>query len=260
MSAVGLAARAAVVSALGFTLVPVLGADPAMACSCIQSTEQESLERADVVFKGTNDDVEATNDQFGDRVFVFTPSTTYKGTTAKPQKVFTADNSAACGVDLNGVGPFLVFAPESDGGKAGLSTSLCSGTREIGANSRPDFAPNPAVILTGGPSDPTPGSTGGGEDPMTPPCCKPLVGEPGAEPAPDAVPDNEAGGPVVAPIGAEAPLVQTTGMAVDSAAVESATLLGDEQGSTNYLPFAGAVAALGAAAFFGFGWARRRRS
>lgn len=155
MSAVGLAVRAAV-SALGFALVPVLGANPAMACSCIQSTEQENYERADVVFKGTMDDARATNDQFGDRVFVFTPSTTYKGKATAPQKVSTAGNSAACGVDLTGSGPFLVFAYNDPGRKSGLAkprdpdlrASLCGGTREVGAKEKLPFGPGRPVKAT----------------------------------------------------------------------------------------------------------------
>lgn len=249
VSAVGLAVRAAAVSALGFTLVPVLGANPAMACSCIQSTEQENYERADVVFKGTMDDARATNDQFGERVFVFTPSTIYKGKAAKPQKVSTAGNSSACGADLTGGGPFLVFAAKADGAKAGLSTSLCSGTREIGTDEKPDFKAH---------GDTSDGRMyKGGGDPVSPPCCKPLVGEPGAEPAPDAVPDNEAGGPVVAPTSVDAPLMQTTGMATDSASPGATTA---EDGPNLLVTGTAGLVGLGALAALGFATARRRRS
>ncbi len=282
MSAARLAARAVMVSALGFTLVPVLGANPAYACSCIQSNEQENLERADVVFKGTMDDVEATNDQFGERVFVFTPSKTYKGKTSKPQYVSTAGNSAACGVDLTGGGPFLVFANKSDDAdsKADLSTSLCSGTREIKAGEEPDFKVNQATKVDEGPSEPTPpvsaeepkgrtsqGSTGGGSDPVAPPCCKPMVDPQGDSVDGPSAPDANPNEPRTdeAPIGAPMPaedmplMLQTTAVATDSAAAaESAQAAGASDDASSWLPLLGALAAVGAAAG-GTGWAVRRR-
>ncbi|MGQ0464846.1 MAG: hypothetical protein ACT4QG_05960 [Sporichthyaceae bacterium] len=287
MSAVGLAVRAAAVSALGFALVPVLGANPAMACSCIQSTEQENYDRADVVFRGTMDDVEAANDRFGARVFVFTPSTTYKGKTTTPQKVSTAGDSAMCGVDLTGAGPFLVFANKADDGKAALSTSLCSGTREIESDEEPDFEVpvNKSTKVDSGPRQPKgdtpvaapddPGTSGGGADPVAPPCCKPLVDESDGAPTypmPLVAPDERADGAVdsddapsgpgvaaIAPADDTPLMLQTSAVASDSAAAgESAHAAGDD--STNYLPFAAAVAAFGAAGIAGLGWARRRRS
>ena len=53
MSPAKLAGRAVLVSALTITLVPVLGASPAFACSCAMATDKQHYKSADVVFKGT---------------------------------------------------------------------------------------------------------------------------------------------------------------------------------------------------------------
>lgn len=276
MSAVRLAARAVVVSALGFTLVPVLGASPAYACSCIQSTEQENYERADVVFKGILDDVKATKSQFGEQVFTFTPSKTYKGATTKPQQVSSAGNSAACGVNLSGSGPFLVFAHKAEGdAKAPLTTSLCSGTREIKADEEPDFKASNPVQVDKGESAPTPSepaderegrsSAGGGSDPSGP------VSDPDVDPAPDGEPSAPDARPEPGPPGDEpvmlpvsdgdavdTPLMMQTGaVAANDTAGESASAAGDSDG-VGWLPLAAAIGLVGAAAA-GTGWAVRRR-
>ena len=266
MSAVRLAARAVVVSALGFTLVPVLGVNPAYACSCIQSTEQENYERADVVFKGTMNDMEAVHDPSGRRYFSFTPSKTYKGKTDSSQLVSTAQDSAACGVDLYGSGPFLVFANKADDpdARADLTTSLCSGTREIRADEDPDFTVNKATKVDEGPSEPTPpvsaeepkgrtspGSSGGGEDPNTPPCCKPMVDPDEAPSAPDAEPLNDPAvdqPPVGTPMPADGdavdtPLMMQTGaVANDSAAAGESVNAAADNENTGWAVAAAAAA------------------
>ncbi|MGQ0844663.1 MAG: hypothetical protein ACT4QF_11055 [Sporichthyaceae bacterium] len=282
---VRLAARALAVSALGFTLVPVLGANPAYACSCIQSTEQENYERADVVFKGTMNDVEATNRQSGDRTFFFAPSTTYKGKTTDPQEVSTAGNSAACGVDLTGGGPFLVFANfDEEDEKGELRTSLCSGTREIGANETPDFKAHgatsdgrvykggavdepagPATPMDDGETRPGVGTTGGGSTGGSDP--RQISADPDADPgdrsAPDSGPNlpvsiDEA--PVTTTAAEDTPLMQTTGIAQDSAAGESAAPEPEEAGPNAMLTAAAGLAGLGALAAVGAGLYRRRQS
>jgi hypothetical protein len=65
------------------------------------------------------------------------------------QKVKTADNGAACGLELSGTGPFLVFAYKPEGKKSGagqvLEANLCGGTRPIGADEHPSFGKGKAV-------------------------------------------------------------------------------------------------------------------
>lgn len=151
-------ARVLLVAGLTLGVTPVLGVNPAQACSCVQADEQEQFEQATHVFKAIVNGVEGTfprDGSSGSRTYSFNVGSIYKGEVDDPQAVSTAGDSAACGVDLEGAGPFLVFA--GAGESAGeLSMNLCGGTREIGADEEPDFtAPGP-----GEPGDQDPGGGG----------------------------------------------------------------------------------------------------
>lgn len=143
---------------LAIGLTPVLGADPAYACSCIAAKEKKLYKLADVVFKGkvTERAETAAAEHFGadptpaSVVYTFTPTRLYKGKVAKPQMVTTAGDSAACGVNLDGQGPFLVFAnrPEptdtslaakKEAAKKPLTINLCGGTRQFKKGEVPSF-------------------------------------------------------------------------------------------------------------------------
>lgn len=136
--------RALFVSAMAITLTPVLGANPAYACSCISQTDRQALKAADVVFKGkiTKRVVPAeqeTDPNAGPVIYVFDPVRVYKGRVKiDAQRIKTAANSAQCGIDVNGVGPYLVFADKNSKGK--LSFNLCGGTRAY-KERNPGFGP-----------------------------------------------------------------------------------------------------------------------
>ncbi|MGQ0632010.1 MAG: hypothetical protein ACT4P1_13310 [Sporichthyaceae bacterium] len=136
--------RALFVSALAITLTPVLGANPAYACSCIAQTDRQALKAADVVFKGkiTKRIVPAAQENdpnAGPVVYVFDPIRVYKGVVkVENQRIKTGANSAMCGIDINGVGPYLVFADKKKNGK--LTFNLCGGTRAYNERN-PGFGP-----------------------------------------------------------------------------------------------------------------------
>jgi hypothetical protein len=88
--------------------------------------------------------------------FVFEVEAVYKGQARARQSVVTPAGGAGCGLDLNGRGPFLVFAGsepvldlEAEDGE--LYSTSCSGTRGL------DVAPVPAAFGEGRP--PAPGSS-----------------------------------------------------------------------------------------------------
>lgn len=168
MSVAKLAGRIVLVSALTMTLVPILGASPAFACSCRGGSDQEHYQRAEVVFKGTlrkttppkprPDGLRSSTDP---AVYEFLPSRVYKGEGASPTRVSSAVSGANCGLEISGRGPFLVFAGMSDKrtraetGGAPLRASLCGGTRELGAKEKVPFGPGrrvePAQTTVAGP-------------------------------------------------------------------------------------------------------------
>lgn len=167
MTAAGLAGRAVLVSALAVTLVPLLGADPAMACSCAMATDAEHYRSADVVFKGTltrtippkprPDGMQSSMDP---EIFVFAASRAYKGTITNPVRVSTPVSGASCGLEISGKGPFLVFANRDTRDKQ-LHANLCGGTRKLGAKEKVPFgkgtAVKPAKSSTGSaPATPSP--------------------------------------------------------------------------------------------------------
>ncbi len=206
---IGPVGRVLLVTGLAVGVMPVLGANPAYACSCVQTDEQDQYDQATHVFKGTLTEgaVERSGDQdsgAGSVTYTFDVLDSYKGTVGDPQKVSTASQSATCGVNLDGTGPFLVFAydagdptgraasvgddppapasPDASDTPAAetpaaeapvLTMSLCGGTRPIGLNDQPTFGAAPD---DGAPAEPTPA------EPVTP------TGEPAkpAEPSTEA--------------------------------------------------------------------------
>ena len=143
----GSLSRALLATGIAIGVLPIVGADPAYACSCVQTDEQRRYDQATHVFKGTVLAAQGTAtsaDEVSTEpvVYTFDVISTYKGRVTDPQKVSTAGNSAACGVELDGDGPFLVFA-QADGSE--LTMNLCGGTRPIGENDEPTFGRTPTA-------------------------------------------------------------------------------------------------------------------
>jgi hypothetical protein len=155
-------ARAAVVGATAFALVPTIGISPAHACSCVGRDDAQSFEAADVVFRGTLPAGTVTGRGDSDPVVLtFAADRVYKGTAYTAQKVSTSASGASCGLEISGAGPFLVFAsdPRDEDGTAPEvapgtvpvpEASLCGGTRELRADETPPFGPgHPADAAAG---------------------------------------------------------------------------------------------------------------
>lgn len=139
--------RLLVASLLVFVAVSaasVIGAPAAGACSCAAVSDPEALEVADAVFVGTLVDTGETGSPqpgFGGsgtdpQRFVFDVSEVFKGEVAATQRVLSPPDGGACGLELSGPGPHLVFAfvnPRMTGrGEAGdLHSHLCAGSRPV---------------------------------------------------------------------------------------------------------------------------------
>ena len=141
--------------ALLVAALAVLAPQTCLACSCIVLTTAEKVDLAPAIFTGTVLDRRDSNeggDVASDDVIAHTVqvSTVHKGEVTAQTQVFTARDSAACGVNLE-VGTEYVFF--LDQGSTG-SVSLCGGTAE-----RPAFSDADLAALGEG-STPIPGASG----------------------------------------------------------------------------------------------------
>jgi hypothetical protein len=121
---------AALLSAAG-----LLVASPAQACSCAEATTAEHVAAADVVFTGTLLSREVDHPDWpvmssdDPALYVFAVDAVYKGDVHAEQGVVSASESASCGLDLAGDGPFVVFASSDTGLPDGqYRAGLCNGT------------------------------------------------------------------------------------------------------------------------------------
>ncbi len=147
-NATRLVGKAVLATGLVVGLTPVLGANPAYACSCIGPVSDEQLRKqAQVVFKGKVKSKSGTVDGPGDTgagtvTYAFSVSRTYKGKVRVPQLVATANSSATCGVRLKVGSTYMVYAtraePENKSKAARraadrkpLQIGLCGGTHKI---------------------------------------------------------------------------------------------------------------------------------
>lgn len=112
---------ATTVLALCLALVPASAA----ACSCVQVSPELALREHAAVFEGRVRSVEPTAD--GLRVTLEVVQQ-WKGIESEEAVVFTASNSAACGVAFEAETSWLVYA---DRRADGWQTGLCSRTRRI---------------------------------------------------------------------------------------------------------------------------------
>jgi hypothetical protein len=128
-------------------------APPASACSCLVTEGAEQFGFADVAFSGTLEEVDSPADPTTslDAVsYGFSVDTVYKGSTDSEAVVYSANNSASCGLEGLVVGSrYVVYAtvirfdeeaaalPGS--ARGGLTSGLCSGTAEVDAEGVPAF-------------------------------------------------------------------------------------------------------------------------
>ena len=139
--------RVLLTSGLAVAFLPILGADPAVACSCFAAGDKALYKQADVVFKGkvvkTKYPPNYENDiNASPIIYTMKATRDYKGNVHPTMKIRTAGNDALCGVSL-GKGPYIVFADRDKKGK--LHVNLCGGTRPFDSGDQPYFAPGRKV-------------------------------------------------------------------------------------------------------------------
>lgn len=142
-------ARTALVGALTVAVTPALGVTWASACSCVGATDAESADRADAIFTGTLTGT-ATPKRSGSSTdpvtYTFAVSRVYKGEVATSQPVGSVISGASCGLELDGTGPFLVFASATEDGNPPLTANLCGGTRPLGSGPGAAFGAGYAAV------------------------------------------------------------------------------------------------------------------
>lgn len=149
-------ARALVAALLGLAAglaVLVAAAEPAHACSCAVLDDAAARSGADLVFTGRLLERHVRSPgPFGVQssadpaILTFQVDRVFKGSAAAVQRLSTSAFGSSCGWELDGEGPFLVFA---QGAGASASTGLCAGNR-----------PGTAPAGWGVGEQPLPGDTG----------------------------------------------------------------------------------------------------
>jgi hypothetical protein len=122
----------------------VLNTNPASACSCIQTTPQQSLKNSKVVFAGRVIDVveqrDSTDAASGPSLagvkVTFDASQVWKGKPDRQMVITTSGSSASCGYFFEKGKEYLVYA---NGQGTQLQTGLCSGTKPL-SNAQADLA------------------------------------------------------------------------------------------------------------------------
>ena len=152
-AAVTACARPAALALAGVLLALVavwLTPASAYACSCVTDSEPELVRTAEVIFTGTVADDRSLGDT---RTYTFTVDRVFRGQVLATQTVRTHTQGPACGLDLEGPGPYLVLGYLRDGV---LLANSCGGTRagappaELGAG----YPPQPGFGADGGDVDP----------------------------------------------------------------------------------------------------------
>lgn len=112
---------------------------PAQACSCVQISDQESLESADVVFEGvaTSRSESSGGEHTGSYVWTFDVDRLFKGQVTDPQDVSAGASGSSCGVSFELQTAYRVYASRSE--SSSLTTHLCSATTKL-ANIPPTTA------------------------------------------------------------------------------------------------------------------------
>ncbi|MGQ0632009.1 MAG: hypothetical protein ACT4P1_13305 [Sporichthyaceae bacterium] len=163
------AIRVLIATLLALAAVPLLGVGSAQACSCGALTDRQAAKGAVAVFTGTLVDTQlpppAETRRSDDPVtYTFAVSRVYKGTATDSQRVRSIVGGEACGLELRGNGPFLIFATKQSeflGGVAPgqsedglLAANLCGGTRPVKANEKLPFGKGKAPIAAASNSEP----------------------------------------------------------------------------------------------------------
>jgi hypothetical protein len=147
-------ALAMILALPALTAQATLGAQPAVACSCVSFTDQQAFDRADAVFVGDVVGYEppptATGYSSNDpALWIFRVDRVYKGRIPPRQEVVSEFSSVSCGLELPRSGEVLVFATRTGGSFSPVPTpdqyyaGLCSGTRATSA------APVPSTLGDG---------------------------------------------------------------------------------------------------------------
>ncbi len=119
----------------------IFSANSASACKCVQTTPEQSFERAKTVFSGRVVDVveqspaerrsprgnEDSSFLTGVKV-IFEVSKVWKGKNEQRLAVMTSGSSASCGYSFQEGQEYIVYA---SGEEAKLQTGLCSGTKPV---------------------------------------------------------------------------------------------------------------------------------
>lgn len=109
-------------------------AAPAQACSCAEASPGHHFADADAVFTGrlvqrSVDHPDRPTASSADPArHVFAVEVVLKGAAHRRQAVFSSADGASCGLELDGDGPFVVFARQHDGR---LRADLCGGTTPL---------------------------------------------------------------------------------------------------------------------------------
>lgn len=133
-------ARVSLVGALAIALTPALGATWASACSCAMQSDAEQAGRAQAVFAGTlvgTDKPKRITSSIDPVTYTFAVSKVFKGDVATEQPIRSVVDGASCGLELDGTGPFLVFAEADPKNPSTLRANLCGGTRPLGTGADP---------------------------------------------------------------------------------------------------------------------------
>lgn len=104
-------------------LVLTVSAPASAACTCKQGQLEQQVQRADVVFIGTIDGVEAAGNDF---TYDITASRAYQGAPERSTQVFSAGGPNACGLGELEVGTTYVFLATGDA--APYDADSCGGT------------------------------------------------------------------------------------------------------------------------------------
>ncbi len=141
--------------ALVVAFLTVGGVGTAFACSCADRTPQERMRDADAVFTATAASVRVDEKMLdgGQVTAALHADHVYKGASSREIEVVTQAQSAACGFDFVVGRRYLIFARSAE---AGLTTTLCSGNRDVPAGDRPlrpsaqtdGFAPLEPELIT----------------------------------------------------------------------------------------------------------------
>lgn len=119
-------AAALLLACLGLVLAaigPAVSAPASAECTCKQAGFDKQVARADLIFNGTVDKVEAQGNGF---LYEITASRTYQGTPDRQTQVLSAGGRAACGLGELAVGTgYLFFAT---GTETPYAADACGGT------------------------------------------------------------------------------------------------------------------------------------